>query len=145
MQTTTFIKIAKKKNDTKTTQKRTNNNVNNANNTSCGKSPDGESHDKEKTEYEKNSLLAAEYMAKRILREFPNYRELTEKKKDTTLKRWASDIEKLLRIDNVDFEQFKDVLAFSQTDNFWKDNIRSGTKLREKYDELAIKMRKGQS
>lgn len=84
--------------------------------------------------------LSAEYIAKRILKERPDYKELQGKKYEKALQRWADDIEKIFRIDKRDFEEFKDVLYFSQTDEFWKSNIMSGQKLRDKYDQLAIKM-----
>ncbi len=91
-------------------------------------------------EHDSNPYLAAEYMAKRIVRHTPNFPQLREGKREDTLQRWAADIDKLLRLDGVDFEEFKRVLAFSQTDHFWQKNILSGKKLREQYPTLLVRM-----
>ena len=105
-------------------------------------SPDSsndEIRDKRKSDYEKNALLAAQYMAKKIEGHTPGFPQLRNGKKDETVARWAKDIEKLLRIDKPDFEEFKRVLWFSQTDPFWQKNILSGEKLRKQYGQLLAK------
>ncbi|MFL0267238.1 hypothetical protein [Candidatus Clostridium radicumherbarum] len=38
-------------------------------------------------------------------------------------------------------EEVKQVIRFSQTDSFWLANILSPRKLREKYDQLLLKMK----
>jgi len=103
-----------------------------------GDSPDSESD--EETEFEKKAQLSAEYMAKKILKHTPNFPQLKEGKRAETVERWAKDIEKLLRIDGVDPDEFKQVLQFSQQDPFWQQNILSGRKLREQYPQLLVKM-----
>jgi len=86
---------------------------------------------------------AAEYMAKRIKKHTPNHPQIRDDVREKTIQRWAQDIEKLLRIDNVDFEEFKRVLAFSQVDPFWQKNILSGEKLRARYGDLLVRMNGG--
>ena len=52
---------------------------------------------------------------------------------------WAKHIEKLHTIDGEDYETIYMVLMWCQQDLFWKSNILSGAKFREKYDQLLIK------
>jgi len=125
------------RNDTEVTPKSTNNNDNNVNNISCHQSAKA---DADETEFEKNARKAAEYMAKKILVHTPNFPHLKNGNKKKTVERWAVDVEKLLRIDRVDFEEFKKVLQFSQTDEFWQKNILSGKKLREQYGQLLTRI-----
>ena len=49
---------------------------------------------------------------------------------------WRDDAEKLLRLDKRDFEEAKKLITWSQADSFWKKNIRSMGKFREKYSRL---------
>ena len=111
----------------------------NKNNTSCRNSSDAEIDDV-RTEFEKNAFLAAEYIAKQIRKHTPNHPQVREEIKDKSILSWSKDIEKLLRIDKVDFDDFKRVLRYSQTDPFWQKNIMSGRKLREQYGQLLAKL-----
>lgn len=52
---------------------------------------------------------------------------------------WASDIEKLNRIDNRSYESIEKMIRWVQNDDFWKTNIQSPYKLREKYNTLILK------
>lgn len=54
--------------------------------------------------------------------------------------RWAKDIDRMLRIDKIDPDEAAAVIAWSQKDSFWRSNILSGKKLREKYPQLLMKM-----
>jgi len=66
-------------------------------------------------------------------------RKAPKKAPEATVMAWADDIEKLERIDGVPYADIDAVLTWLPTDNFWPQNIRSGTKLREKYDDLLAK------
>lgn len=55
---------------------------------------------------------------------------------------WDSDFDKLLRIDKRPYEESAKLLQLTQEDDFWKCNILSGAKFREKYDQLLLKMSK---
>ena len=91
--------------------------------------------------HDHNAYLAADYMAKKILKHTPKASYLfAGDKREPTIQRWAADIDKMFRLDKVPFEEFKAVLEFSQTDPFWRSNILSGKKLRENYLQLAAKL-----
>lgn len=62
----------------------------------------------------------------------------TDEKKKDAVDRWASEIEKLHRLDHQSWEDIRTVIEWSQKDSFWRKNILSGATLREKYDRLAI-------
>ena len=55
--------------------------------------------------------------------------------------RWAEDIEKAHRIDGRGWEQLKAAIVWSQRDEFWKQNILSGEKLRKHYDRMSDRAR----
>lgn len=59
----------------------------------------------------------------------------------SNMQRWADDCRKLLEIDNVNKDLIREVINFCTVDEFWKINILSARKLREKFKELAIKMK----
>lgn len=55
------------------------------------------------------------------------------------VKRWAPDIEKLMRIDKRSFDDVKRVILWCQAPGgFWAANILSGSKLREKFPSLIL-------
>jgi len=60
---------------------------------------------------------------------------------------WAvkhgAEIEKLNRLDGIDWTDIEKAITFATSDSFWAPNILSGKKLREKYDQLAMQMRRG--
>ena len=60
--------------------------------------------------------------------------------KKANLQKWADEFRKLIEIDGVTKRQAKDVMDWVTQDPFWKTNVLSARKLREKFTELAIKM-----
>lgn len=54
---------------------------------------------------------------------------------------WATDIDKINRIDGYSWEVIEAVLKWSQEDSFWKQNIRSGSKLRKQFERLLISVK----
>lgn len=94
--------------------------------------------EKNRTVFEEDSepYNAAQYLAKSIAKNFPQLKEPTEADKQ----RWAADFDKCNRIDGYDWDRIADVLKFSQQSQFWRKNIRSGSKFREKFDRLLIEM-----
>lgn len=60
------------------------------------------------------------------------------KLKDTEQQKWAEDIEKIHRIDGYDWGLIEYTLNWSQNDDFWKQNIRSGSKFRKQFERLLI-------
>lgn len=55
--------------------------------------------------------------------------------------KWAADIEKLNRIDGYPYDVIMAVVRWSQDDDFWKQNIRSGSKLRKQFETLLVRMK----
>ncbi|MBI4830353.1 MAG: hypothetical protein HY801_02120 [Candidatus Lindowbacteria bacterium] len=58
------------------------------------------------------------------------------------LKKWAHEVDLMLRRDGRTPEKVEEVMRWAQADDFWKANILSPCKLREKYDQLAIRMQR---
>lgn len=54
--------------------------------------------------------------------------------------RFAVDIERMIRLDERKPEEIEKVIEYSQSNQFWKTNILSGKKLREKFDTLWMQM-----
>jgi hypothetical protein len=57
---------------------------------------------------------------------------------------WCIEIDRMIRIDKRDTLNIEKVIEFSQGDTFWKSNILSAKKLREKFDTLFIQMKSRQ-
>lgn len=53
------------------------------------------------------------------------------------LKRWAYDVDLMLRIDKRSYEEIRQLMDWAHRDSFWKANILSPGKLREKWDTLV--------
>lgn len=64
--------------------------------------------------------------------------------KEKTVGAWSLDIERLMRIDKRPAERIEKVIAWAAADSFWKGNILSGLKLREKWDTLVAQMSRGE-
>lgn len=115
-------------------QKNTNNNDNNVNNVNKEDVPlkKEKIYTKEDKEY-----LLAEYLSKQIAKRLN--KPLKEEK---DLQRWAADFNKMVRLDNYDIEEIKEVLMFSQKNDFWQTNILSATKFRKQYLTLLSQMKR---
>ena len=83
-----------------------------------------------------DAYQAAAYLARQIEKNYPDVTPPTEKDKQ----RWAADFDKCNRINKRSWDDIADVLHFSQKNTFWRKNILSGKKFREKYDRLLIEM-----
>lgn len=62
----------------------------------------------------------------------------TQKEKEA----WCVHIERMKRLDNRSEEDIKVALQFAVTDDFWKSNIRSTKKFREKFETLIVQARR---
>jgi hypothetical protein len=60
--------------------------------------------------------------------------------KEPNFQNWAKEMDLILRIDKRSADSVAKVISWSQKDSFWKNNILSTKKLREKYDQLSLKM-----
>lgn len=65
-------------------------------------------------------------------------RRLTSRRQEV----WIDECRKLREIDKRTSEQIEQIIIFSQNDTFWKSNILSMPKLREKFDQLWLKAKK---
>ena len=63
---------------------------------------------------------------------------------DMAIDKWCDHIEKMIRLDKRAEEDVYKVLVFARTDTFWKANIRSTSKFREKYETLYLQMKNKQ-
>jgi phage replication O-like protein O len=58
------------------------------------------------------------------------------------MQKWADEFRKLVEIDKVeDKHLIRDVMDWVTTHHFWKTNVLSASKLRDKFGELALKMK----
>ncbi|MCK5607393.1 hypothetical protein KAR91_36250 [Candidatus Pacearchaeota archaeon] len=98
------------------------------------KNEKNEKNEKKKTftldsiEYQLSELLFTE-----IIKSNPEH-------KQPNLQTWSKDIDKMMRLDNRQPDNIKQIILWCQKDSFWQCNILSTKKLREKYDQLLIKM-----
>ena len=81
------------------------------------------------------AITLAKKLNERILENKPN-----RKIKSNWLENWAKAIDKLHRIDGRSWEEIEKAIDWSQNDSFWRTNILSGEKLREKIDTLEDQM-----
>lgn len=80
--------------------------------------------------------LLAKLLEQEIINNNPKFPQ-SEKQKQT----WAKDIDLMIRRDKLLADDIAEVIMWCQSDNFWKSNILSGKKLREKYQQLRMKMK----
>lgn len=113
-------------NDTEATQKHTNNNVKNVNKKRSPKQVYDESSD---------YYILANYFLEQIRRNNPNH-------KTPNMQKWSDDIRKMAKLDNRTEEQIKYLMKWVQEHDFWAGNVLSPAKLREKFDQLVIQVKK---
>jgi hypothetical protein len=78
-------------------------------------------------------IRLSELLFEKILSRNPNH-------KRPNLQTWAKDIDRMIRIDHRTPEDIRAVIDWCQSDPFWQNNILSTAKLREKFDQLCLKM-----
>jgi hypothetical protein len=67
-------------------------------------------------------------------------RERNPTHKKPNLQMWASIIDKMIRLDSRKADDIDAVIKWSQADLFWQNNVLSTQKLREKFDQLILRM-----
>ncbi len=75
----------------------------------------------------------AELLFNLILERNPDY-------KRPDLQRWSLHVDRMIRLDCRRTEDIEAVIKWSQADGFWQNNIISTQKLRDKFDQLYMKM-----
>ncbi|MFC2083658.1 hypothetical protein ACFLS9_01240 [Bacteroidota bacterium] len=93
--------------------------------------------EKEK-EKEKYTLNSSEFRLASLLYEL--IRQRNSKHRKPNLQLWAKHIDYLIRIDKRIPADIEKVIRWCQQDPFWKNNILSTSKLRDKFDQLYLKM-----
>jgi hypothetical protein len=66
--------------------------------------------------------------------------QLDPSRKKPNFKKWANSIRLMRDRDNLTHREIAEVFKWANNDPFWKSNILSVSKLREKYSDLKIKM-----
>jgi len=86
--------------------------------------------------YDESSIhfILAKRLYDRILENNPNH-------KKPNLQNWANDIRLMMERDKRTQKQIEYVIDWCQQNNFWKSNILSVAKLREKFDQLVIQIK----
>lgn len=113
---------------------------------------DGKEHNEKLTPPSSSSTSSSLYktfksevdlLIKGILKNNPNERTLKPDKLEKTRENWSAEIDKMVRLDSRVVEEIREVITWVHwEDDFWYQNIRSGAKLREKFDDLVVKMKK---
>lgn len=92
-------------------------------------------------EYEKRysddsfEIKCVSYLIKSVKDEMPNAKVPSS---DEQIDKWCDNIEKMVRLDKRTQDDIYNTLVFARTDSFWKVNIRSTSKFREKYETLFL-------
>lgn len=60
---------------------------------------------------------------------------------DDEKRKWAVEIERMKRLDQRSESDIIEALTYATTDGFWKSNIRSAKKFREKFETLIVQSR----
>jgi len=77
-------------------------------------------------------IRLSNFLFNHILKNNPNA-------KKPNFQKWAKDFDAILRIDKRPLEKVKEVIKWCHEDSFWKANILSPGKLRDKFDQLLVK------
>lgn len=80
-----------------------------------------------------DSYLLAKYLEQNIRNNCPDFA-----KDENRRQRCAYDIDLMIRKDKLNPESIAEIIKWCQQDSFWKSNILSGKKLREKYLQLSL-------
>jgi len=94
---------------------------------------------------------AAAYLRNRILENNARARVPPEDPEDKLMQKWAQEMDRLNRIgppggtQGYSWQEIRDLIDFSQDDDFWRANILSASKLREKCVQLENQMRRSTS
>lgn len=106
-----------------------------------------ESKEKKNISSDTEAVRLADLLFSSILKNQPESKlhALNNGGKEKTTGTWSLDIEKLMRIDKRPVERIEKVIAWATADSFWKGNILSGLKLREKWDTLVAQMSRGEA
>ncbi len=86
-----------------------------------------------KLRFDEGDLATAGWMFKKIL-------EIAPKAKAPNLEKWANVVRLIRKTDGHNDEEIRKVFAWANRDSFWRSNILSPDKLREKFTTLTLRM-----
>lgn len=96
--------------------------------------------DKVRSQPSSDALRLSGLLADYILSNNPSNRSLQSDRKDSTVNKWAIDIDRMLRLDRRSISEAEQLIRWCQSDPFWQTNILSGSSLRKQYDRLLLQM-----
>ncbi|WJH28425.1 hypothetical protein N6H13_25880 [Paenibacillus sp. CC-CFT742] len=108
-----------------------------------GKGKTGKKGSRKKPEYEENSpfLKMANYLKEKI-DGFAQAEGIAHLTKRSNMQTWADDFRLLVEVDGQhDRNLIRDVMEWLPTSVFWRKNVLSGSKFREKFGTLVLEMR----
>ena len=105
---------------------------------------------KEEPKHTEDSMAfkAASYLRGRILTNNPRARVPTQDVEDKLMQNWATELDRLHRLgppggdQGYNWHEVRQLIDFSQDDEFWRANILSAGKLREKCVQLENQMKR---
>ena len=109
--------------------------------------------DKEESKHTEDSppYRAAVYLRNRILENNVRARVPPEDPEDKLMQKWAQEMDRLHRIgppggtSGYSWQEIRQLIDFSQDNDFWRSNILSAAKLREKCVQLENQMKRNNS
>ncbi len=98
--------------------------------------------DPRKQALEEVSRELAELLSTRILENNPKSELGKPSTRKKRVQKWSIEIERMIQVDGENPEEVRQLIEFTQRDAFWCTNILSAGKLREKRDQLRLKMQR---
>ena len=108
-------------------------NTTSLNTTSNNKKTLRQKHKKRVYDKDSDYYKLSEFFVKQILTNNPNF-------KNPNIQKWSDDFRKIIELDGRDKHQVAKLIVWVQHDSFWFSNILSPAKLRDKYDQLVMRM-----
>lgn len=99
---------------------------------------DDEDEEKPKLKFDADAveIQLAQFMISEMLRVKPDSKVPKDNVK--SLQNWATDIDRMIRLDKRTPKQIAELFRWAQNDSFWCSNIRSPQKLRKQWDTLEL-------
>jgi len=69
---------------------------------------------------------------------FDELKKINPQHKEPDLKKWAKDLDRMIRLDKRNPEEVKEIIVWALNDPFWRKNMLSPEALRKQYDRLWI-------
>lgn len=103
--------------------------------------PTSEVHKVNKSKVNKSKTFCPNSIELRLAEHFFDLiRKNNPQAKEPNKQAWAKHIDLMIRVDNRTPENIRRVMEWCQKDSFWLKNVLSTDKLRDKFDELYLKM-----